>query len=395
MRVIQFPDGGSSSPDESWLVELDAALSGEGTGPLADSWRELRNGVRALAPPIDPAFEQQLRARLLEREQAVDSPAPRRITAVLRDPRFSRRPTIAAFAVACTLLAITLLIAPWQSSTHPILAAAPRSSSAGGAGSGVSRALNGEDKAALAAPAVGAGSAAQSSTPASGAPAPGRVQQLAASLSLTAAPEDVQAIAGRIERLASSEEGFVQSANVQVQSGNGEATLTLRLPSRRLSAALALLSQLAPVHAESQSLQDITSTYDAARQRLADATAERLALLRALAAATTAAKVEALRAQLAQVRTAIAGAQSALHAVSQRASTSELEVTVVGNAHPASTGLTLHNGLHTAGRVLLVSLVVLLTAAAVFVPLAILIAALVGARAAWRRYRRERVLARP
>jgi cellobiose-specific phosphotransferase system component IIA len=172
----------------------------------------------------------------------------------------------------------------------------------------------------------------------------------------------------------------------------GEATLTLSLPSAKLSAALASLGRLAPVRSESQSLQDITNTYDAARQRLSDATAERQALLRALSKATTEGQIDSLRERLAQNRGSIAQAHTAFQAVSQRASTAEVEVTVIGDGHAGSEGLTLHRGLHDAGRVLVVTLVVLLIAAAILVPLALLLAALVTTRRAWRRHQRERVL---
>jgi hypothetical protein len=45
--------------------------------------------------------------------------------------------------------------------------------------------------------------------------------------------------------------------------------------------------------------------------------------------------------------------------------------------------------------VLLVALIAILIMAAVLVPLALVIAALVGGRRAWRRYQRERVLGAP
>ena len=192
-----------------------------------------------------------------------------------------------------------------------------------------------------------------------------------------------------------SDGGFVQSSHVNEGEKTGEATLTLSLPSAKLSAALAALGRLAPVHAESQSLQDITNTYDAARQRLTDATAERRALLRALAKATTEGQIDSLRERLSQNRGAIARARSALQTVSRQASTAEVEVTVLGDKSAGSEGLTLHRGLHDAGRVLAVTLVVLLIAAAILVPLALLIVALATARRAWRRYRRERILDAP
>jgi hypothetical protein len=57
-----------------------------------------------------------------------------------------------------------------------------------------------------------------------------------------------------------------------------------------------------------------------------------------------------------------------------------------------SEGLTLSRGLHDAGRVLVVTLAVLLIAAAVLVPLALVIFALAAGRRTWRRHQRERVL---
>jgi hypothetical protein len=220
----------------------------------------------------------------------------------------------------------------------------------------------------------------------------GRVQQLGASIRLTTTPGEVQSTADRVSQLATSDGGYTQSSHVNTGEGAGEANLTLSLPSAKLSVALASLGALAPVRAESQTLQDITNTYDAARQRLSDATAERQALLRALAKATTEGEIDSLRERLAQNRGAIAQAQAALRAVSQRASTSEVEVTVVGDKSVGSEGLTLNRGLHDAGRVLVVTLALLLIAAAVLVPLALVILALVTGSRAWRRHQRERVL---
>ncbi len=72
MRIIPFPgrDAARAEPEpvESALLrELENALSGECAGPLADSWRELREDVRALAPSMDPAFEHELATRIIER----------------------------------------------------------------------------------------------------------------------------------------------------------------------------------------------------------------------------------------------------------------------------------------------------------------------------------------
>jgi hypothetical protein len=215
---------------------------------------------------------------------------------------------------------------------------------------------------------------------------------LGASIALTATPDEVQTVADRVSRLATSEGGFVRSSHVNEEEQAGEATLTLSLPSAKLSAALASLGRLAPVRSESQSLQDITNTYDEARQRLNDAIAERQALLRALARTSTEGEIDSLHARLAQNGGAIARARAAVGAVSQQASTAEVEVTVVGDKNASSEGLTLRRGLHDAGRVLTMTLVVLLIAAAVLLPLALVAIALVAGRRAWFRHQRERVL---
>jgi hypothetical protein len=300
--------------------------------------------------------------------------------------------------VAVAVIAAVLIAAPWRPAGHTA-GSSGKSSSASARADQLGPAFGPAKSAAAgesAAKATNAPQATNAPLVVSGAAvAPGRVQQLGASITLTATPSEVQTVADRVSRLAVSDGGFVQSSHVNEGEKTGEATLTLSIPSAKLSAALAALGQIAPVHAENQSLQDITDTYNAARQRLNDATAERVALLHALAKASTEGQIDSLHERISQNRGAIAQARSALQAVSRQASTAEVEVTVLGNAHAGSEGLTLHRGLHDAGRVLTVTLIVLLIAAAVLVPLSLLIAALASAIRAWRSYRRERILDAP
>jgi len=424
MRVIPFPGGSGTGPDENWLAELEAALSGTGEGPRADSWRELREDVRALALPMNPEFERELSERIAEwnarsavgqvhRPQSHGPKLPHRSEGSHRPGRPHRRlgrlrPTpsrLAALSVAFAVIAAVLIAAPWRPAGHTV-EKSQRSSSLARRADQLGPAFG--PAASAPATGVGKGNASSSGTaaggsasagPATNAPqtsgaasAPGRVQQLGASISLTAIPGEVQTVSDRVARLAVSEGGFVQSSHVNEGEKTGEANLMLSLPSAKLSATLASLGQLAPVRAESQSLQDITNTYDQARQRLNDATAERRALLRALAKANTEGEIDSLRARLAQAGGAIARARTALGTVSKQASNAEVEVTVIGDKNAGSEGPTLHRGLHDAGRVLTMTLIVLLIAAAVLVPLALVIAAIAIARRAWRRYRRERVL---
>jgi hypothetical protein len=417
MRVIPFPSGGAEHPDEVWLTELEAALDGSAEGPRADAWRELREDVRALVPPMSPEFERELSERIAERSARFASKhVPPKVSTV-KQPRRRwgwlgpTRPALAAVSVACAVIAAVLIAAPWRPAGHTVESSA-RSSSLAARADRLGPAFGPAESAAVAGASAGkvanagrasssgavAGALASAGAPTnapavSGAAATsGRVQQLGASIRLAASPNEVQSTADRVSRLATSEGGFVQSSHVDTGEGAGEANLTLSLPSAKLSAALASLGALAPVRAESQTLQDITNTYDATRQRLSDATAERQALLRALAKASTAGEIDSLRERLAQNRGSIAQAHTALQAVSQRASTSEVEVTVIGDRSVGSEGLTLNRGLHDAGRVLVVTLAVLLIAAAVLVPLALVIFALAGGRRAWRRHQRERVL---
>ncbi len=402
MRIVPFPDQGDAGPDEAWLTELESALNGTAEGPAAESWRELRADVRALARPIAPEFERDLAARMTDRS------AHRRGLPSLRLPRPSAR-ALASVAAAMSVLVAAIAIAiagfphdassPRAPSARLGEAAGPSSGELGpSAGDAGTRRHKGVDEPADTAGVQGplvAGPAAVSGASGAEAPAsaPAREQQLGASVTLAPSPADVQQTADSVSRVVVDDGGYVQSSHVQVQQvGASEASLTLSLPSEKLSAALASIARIAPVRAESQSLQDITSSYDAGRRRLADANAERQALLRALSAASSEGEIASLRERLSQSESAITHARSALDAVSHRASNAEVEVTVLGDAHPASKGLTIARGLHDAGAVLAAVLAGLLIAGAVIVPLVLVLIALVSARRVWRRYRREAAL---
>ena len=417
----------AGGPDAVWAAELDAALNGDGQGRAAEEWRELRADVRSLAPPLDPVLEQRLREEIDRRTARTRRRSSARS---LRLPH-----SLPARAVA--LAVVVLAIAGLGAAIHSYLGSSRRLGSAVVADSGRVRQAEGGDrlgasgsaavrpdneaqqplpsvahrktykefaktipstaehdaKSSSTAAGAPASSSAEASTPSEeAAAAPGHVQQLSASLSLATTPANVQAISDGVSRLAVGAGGFVASSHVQVQQASGEASLMLRLPTARLSTTLASIAHLAAVRSESQSLQDITSSYDSARRQLADANAEQAALLRTLAKAQSAGEIDSLREQLSQSRSSIAHDQAALHAVSQRASNAEVEVTVLGSAHGEGGGLSVHRGLHDAGRVLSVVLAVLLIGAAVLVPLALLIAALALAARAWRRSRREHAL---
>ncbi|HXN38481.1 MAG TPA: DUF4349 domain-containing protein, partial [Solirubrobacteraceae bacterium] len=342
MRLVPSP----GRHEDAWHDDIETALHGEDGGAAGAAWRELRADVRALAPPMSADFERLLSERVQEwtaapphDEAGPERRLPRRGFKRLRLPPGRLRAVGLLATVACTLAIAGLVAASLQpggqsarnelqpASTRPATrrgradnlgpatpSAAAKASE--GASGGVSNA--GRAEASASAPASGEGALS----------APGHVQQLAASVTLSSSPGEVQSLADRVTSLAVRDGGFVQSSQVQQQAqGTSEATLDLKVPSAQLSGALAALGRLAPVRAESQSLQDITSEYDAARRNLADAVAERKALLQALAKAVTQAQIESLRQQLALAGGAITRAQSALRAVSRQASSSALEVT--------------------------------------------------------------------
>jgi hypothetical protein len=349
--------------------------------PLPAEYLELlESDLRAMAPALDPDFERELHARLAER-----AAASKRQRSLDR----WRRPAL-AFAAALSVLVPVAIVVPGQlGSTHqrPTLGVAndgviPEKHSA-------EAAAESQVSTRAAVPAPGPTSSASSAS--------GRLQQLSASIALGSAPGGVQRLADEVSRLTTRDGGFVEHSNVQEESaGQSEAQLTLQLPSAKLSSALAALGRLAPVRSESQSLQDITSRFDSARRRRSDLLAERRALLHALSLAQTQGAIESLQARLAQTRSALARAIAEVQAAAHSAATSQVEVSVVTSHSTAAQKprSALERGLHTALHVLVVTLIVLLTASAVLVPLCLLLGAVATLRRAWLRQARERALER-
>ena len=390
------------SPDE-----LRDAFDHDAPGVAAESWRLLRADVRALAPPLDREFERRLGERLREQGRANAAPTPGGPRASARRDRIAAdvpwatrlrtrlagRPLAAGLAAALSSVLLVALLVGGVFSSGPERIPAAASLKATPKAAAVSEATFSSS-----APAVKGDATPAAGTPAPSAPASanGRVQQQGASITLAASASEIQTVADGVSRLASREGGFVANSQVNVQhegSGSGEATLVLEVPSGRLTATLAALGRLAPVRAQSQSLQDITNSYEQARRAVSDAVAERAALLRALGRASTQAEIESLHRRLALAGAAIERTQGALRAVTHRASNSRLEVAVLASAHaPGSSGLTLSRGIHDVGRVLTVALIVLLIGLAVLIPLGLVLVALLFGARAWRRSQRERAL---
>ncbi len=415
MKIVPFPQS-EGPPDEQTLAEIEAALRGEAVGTSAEGWRELRADVRTLAPTMSDDFAMTLNESIgrqaSERDRASHSPwrlvYVRRVLTRIRDALAAGRRHPALVAGACTLTAVVALIVVLGNGHGS--SDSGSSSASGSVGHGEAHELTATPRrgavqqdaplsSAASAPAMpvkqtpDSSSAEAQAGAAGGEPSSSRVQQRAATLTLAPKPEAVQSVADEVAQLTVREGGFVQSSHVSRQSGaGGSAELRLSLPSARLTAALASLGRLAPTREENQSLQDITDEYGASRRKLADTVAERQALLRALARASTQSQIESLHARIALAAGAVTRARTAFGAISRRGSNSTVEVTVLGDVHAGSDRSTLGNGLHDALDVLRAVAVVLLIALALLVPLALVLAFTALAWRASRRRLRERAL---
>lgn len=386
------------------LRELEAALAGE---PAADpDLALLVADVDALRPEADAAFLASLDARVhagFPRE----SETPRRRTASppwharLRAPQVLGPVTVATLSAVVVTLAIT--------SSHGGGSDDASSSSASSSAATLDSAkVEPKDSVGASPPhpetvAKSSGSFAassQSSTPNVPLPSVGqRKVERAASLTLTPAPADVQDTADGVVRATQAAGGYVQESDVTTRDNAGSAQFTLRIPSARLDAAIAQLSRLAHVGGLNQSSTDITAETNAAADRLQEANAERKALLRALGAATTTARIASLKARLADNRRTIAARKVELTTQQRRSQLATVEVDVEGRRGVATKDDKQSGGpwspgdaLHDAGRVLAVALGVALIALAVLLPLALVGALAWVAARQLRRHRREAAL---
>ena len=139
-----------------------------------------------------------------------------------------------------------------------------------------------------------------------------RSVERSAELVLATPPREIDRAAAEILRVTDELGGYVVSSTV---SSNSSGQFELRVPERRLQAALSRLSRVAKVRQRTQSAQDITGAVVSVRERLKDARTERRSLLRQLAAATTPNQTSSIRARLRLVSGQIAAAKRDLSRV--------------------------------------------------------------------------------
>jgi hypothetical protein len=337
------------------LAELDRALAGEDS-PL----NQLVADVRAQRPQIEPAFAARL-------DRMVDDArtAPRR-------PRWLAWSSLAGLAAA-VIVAVVLVSG---NDRTPLRGLSPQ----------------------VRAPSTAAESGAAKSL-ASPAPVSGQARKVerTTALALSTGRADVQNVADDVVAATQRFGGIVDSSQTSTSASEASAVFALRIPTARLDDAIAALSKLAHVSSLQQGSTDITSSFVSSEARLHDARAERRALLKALARATTTQAIDAIKARLRDNRSQIAQLKGELDALRRRANLARVDVTVAGNGHASSSGggWTPADAARDALRVLEVAAGVILVGLAAGIPLALLLGAAWLAAHSTRRRRREAPASRP
>jgi hypothetical protein len=388
------------------LEALDAALAGERKDPVVDT---IADEVRANAPRMSPAFAARLEAAAAA---GFAGPEPAR-----RTKRSWRPPLMPALGTACAAVIAVVIGVSAGGSDHGLSDSSSSSSSSAvesaapsgaGGGSASSESLIPTQKQAApatpAAPAPAADSAAGAVSEsavgqdsATVVPPPGagpRRIQRAADLTISTPIGKLQDTADGVTATADRLGGYVYNSNVSANGDNGQATFDLRIPTTRLDEAMASLSKLGHVRSRTETSQDITARFSSALSRLTDARAERQALLRALAGASTPQEIDSIKQRLAIARDRIVAAKSELFAARRASNLARISVTVLGVAgeqggagggagKPWTPARALHDAVHVLSVAASVAIVGL--AGAIPAALALLLAAL-----AWRTYRRRR-----
>lgn len=341
-----------TSPETLELEAVDAALAGRYVAPEHAELAELALLLRDEKPQPAPAW-----ATHLDRRVEAGFPArPRR-------PRVWLRKAVPALAIAAILTPIIGLAALTDGTNLG-------SDDSGGGTTGSSESVEGAGLAQ-----EDAGVAAPAAPRAGGDPGTdgraNRRQERSAALTLAVRPRDVDRVAGQASAVAADVGGFVQRSNV---SSSGGGFLRLRVPTGELDTAVQRLSRLGRVRDLSRSSVDITAGVVSARERLSDARAERKALLAQLANATTVNETESIRERLEIVSREIAAARASLRRVNNRANFANVDLTLTAAAagqEDEGGAWTPGDALDDALRVLEVAAGVLLIAAAIVIPLAL------------------------
>jgi hypothetical protein len=335
--------------------------------------RTLEDVLDEIRPEPDPDFVADM-----ERRMQLGFPPRRRH----RLPRIDLRPRAVAAVAASALLALLVTLSVsggGDESDSPV--AEPV----------VVEEISGD------APAAARGLAQPIPPPAGGGDfAPGtetRRIERSAQLTLAADTGDFDALADAIFRTADRHDGFVLSSSFsQGDDEFSSGSFELRVPANRLEPALNDLSRLATVRSRSESGTDVTGAFVSIRDRLRTSLALRASLLRRLELAVTDTAEQALRRRLEIVGNRITDLRARLRDVRERTEYATVLVALVdedAGAVASDTDEAVDDAVGSLEDVLNL----LIRAAGVLVPLA-LVGALAWLLLAYRRRRaRERALA--
>jgi hypothetical protein len=232
-----------------------------------------------------------------------------------------------------------------------------------------------------------------------------RAVERTATLDVGVSRRSIQSTAGRVFTLVSAFGGYVRQSSVSSgtagagssgpgSSGEEGASFDVRVPSARLSAAIAALSHLGHVRSETNTTNDVTDQLGALRRALGDLRAERASVLKQLSAASSAERVAALKQRLRALDAQIGRRQAQLRALNARVDYTSLALSLTPEeSGGASAGnLTPGGAAKDAARILDAALAVLVLAAAALLPLGAIVIAGWSAVALTRRRLREQAL---
>jgi hypothetical protein len=378
------------------LTALDAILAGE---PVSEEHLELAalvDSVRRTSPTLDESGRARIEERVRSKRTRRSSTSRLRLS--------PRRVALAGGPLVAVVVALAVVLG------SGVLNGSKAAPSAVFGYPGVqSRVLH--SKAAV--PAASGGAAATlSPTPSSGnservpaaSPAtnltttnlkPGnRLVARGASLTLASSPAQMQTVANEVVSNTERLGGIVESSSVDVHGLSSYASFSLSVPAPRLGQLISSLSSLTAVRALDQSTSDITDSYDQASAQLADEKAERAALVRALAGATTLTQEQMIQQKISHLDNQIAASTHRVGALLTRGHNAKVAVQIVpAAAGAAGGGGPVNRALNDALSVLDVALAIALVALAIVLPVGLVVLLLFWATSSLRQRSRERALA--
>jgi hypothetical protein len=381
------------------LAALEAALAGASAPAGQEDVHALALLVRDIRPATPPAAAARLDARL--GPALAGSARPRTRRRRWADLRITLPALGLAAAAAVAVLVVLGGGDGRPGAGRPV---AGQEQAAGGGSAAASSAAAATDRAAapdadaLSSVAPAVPPAAADGSPRTDAKAE-RADERTATITLAAAPRDIDAVAARIQDVARRQGGFVVTSSVTSGGSEGGGSFELRVPADHLDPTMAALAALGHVRSRAQASEDITAATVSAQDRLADARAEVTSLRRRLAAATTTADADSLRARLHRAEDRLARARTRVARIHNRAAYSTVDVELVAERGLTGAAPTAGDGgwrpadaLRTAGRILEVVAAVALVAGAVLIPVALLAGLAAGTLRWGGRRRRRRLL---